>query len=73
MTGRSEVKYVKAFEYLYNQLRKIEPKEIFINCEIAAKNAFIKVFECSKIIHCLTHFSAAVHRSLINLNLEFEI
>lgn len=72
MKNKTEELYSKVFNILRNLVLFNSPNEIIIDCEKAAKNAFEKIFTCSIIIHCLTHFSASVHRRLLKYNLNYD-
>jgi hypothetical protein len=69
MSGRSEEDYIEVFIAIKNKCQALHPIEVTIDCEQAAKSAFLKTFERIEIHHCLTHYSASIHRLINKYNL----
>lgn len=70
---RTESLYLEAFRVIQQYMGSSLPEQILIDCEKAAANAFITVWPNSKVKHCLTHFSATIHRKIMKYNLVYDL
>jgi hypothetical protein len=70
MTKRTELQYTQAFRIIKEKLLCEFPNEIIIDRERVANGAFNAVFEETRIVNCLTHFSATVYKKNFKIQLN---
>lgn len=70
MTGKSAALYKKVFEYIENNIFKLNPSQFMTDYEAGMRKALQECFPGASIFGCWFHYSQSVYRQILSLKMK---